>query len=557
MNTNMMDFYDKTYLKGKNTFSSIDPDCITEELCHHAVSQFGENIRYVPKQFRTKNLWEYAIMRNPSVILYLDEEYQSFDIYMYALTVIVSDEYNDYLLCKDVGDIIEKIPTKYITDGLIKFIIDNSIVNNYFGKIDKSTLTKELCMYAFDKQSSNIVCVPKEYVTKEMWLQAIGTASMFSDVFKHVPEEYYTEELCKKIIQKSGSEIEYLPKKFINADLCEIAIQQSNYVMKYVPDEYITEELVLKYPNTIQYIDKKHMTQKIVDMYITQEEFFLCNIPDEYKTKDICEMAVKKCFSKWHGPVDINKRYCVLEHMPKEYLSLELCKNQRSIYLENIPSELINKEFYNWYLKDCFSIQGIPEEYLTYDICKNKVNRYSGNLQYVPDKFKTKELCEIAILKGWFVDSQDAIQYVPEEFITSEMLEMSLDCDYDPLLNIPDKFQTEELCKKALLDANVDIITVPYKYITKGRCEKYIIDCPDMIHTMPYKYLTKELYNLALKSSSDSSDEYIERLKKELETQTDISKEQKEQKEQRISNRIISKNRDLSEIHNIVPPYLK
>ena len=534
-----MDHFDKTYLKYTNTFHKVNPLDITEELAHHAVSQFGENIIHVPKQFRTKNLWEYAIMKHPPVIIHLDEDYQSLEIYTYAIKLIKYDNYDIFWDNKLLSDMIKSVPDKYMTIELIKFIIDNYLISrtSILHSISKNVMTYELYMYAFNKNVQCIGDIPKEYVTNDMWLQTIPKLSYWSEeIIKNIPIECLTNDTCENIINVCPCAIKYIPEQFITFNLCELAMSKS--YLNDIPDKYRTEEFILKYPNAIKWLHKKYMTKNIVDAYLNCDDVFLDNIPDQYKTLDICKKAARtqnRFCRKFN-----DERYDVIEHIPIKYLTTELCKTciTAKYNIQNIPDDLLTDEFWEWYVDQCFCISDVPEKYLTYDICIKKVKMYSDNIKYVPDHLKTQELCNIAIFDGFYVDYCNCISYIPDKFITKEICEESLWKEEEPLLTLPEKFITMELCYDAICNNGEDIMNVPYKYITKDLCEQYVKNEWNNIIDIPYKYLTKELYNLGIKSCNDYFDARI--------------------KDTNENDRFIRmKEKDINEIINYAPPYIK
>ena len=65
--------------------------------------------------------------------------------------------------------------------------------------------------------------------------------------------------------------------------------------------------------------------------------------------------------------------------------------------------------------------------------------------QYVPEEFKTPELCEIAVTSnGW------ALKYVPDELITPRLCYVAIKNDGTTLELVPEELRTFELCDKAI-----------------------------------------------------------------------------------------------------------
>ena len=82
-------------------------------------------------------------------------------------------------------------------------------------------------------------------------------------------------------------------------------------------------------------------------------------------------------------------------------------------------------------------------------------------LEYVPDKFKTKEMCNKAVDKDPL-----NLEYVPDHFIHQEMCAKSVGRDPTILKYIPDHFKTQEMCDKAIDKYPRNLRYVPDWFIT-------------------------------------------------------------------------------------------
>ena len=96
----------------------------------------------------------------------------------------------------------------------------------------------------------------------------------------------------------------------------------------------------------------------------------------------------------------VKKDGCVLEFVPDEYKTEEICK----IAVQ----------------QNGYALEDVPVEYRTEEICKIAVQQNGYALEDVPVEYITEELCKIAIHEtGW------SLEYVPVEYITEELLFMA------------------------------------------------------------------------------------------------------------------------------------
>ena len=78
------------------------------------------------------------------------------------------------------------------------------------------------------------------------------------------------------------------------------------------------------------------------------------------------------------------------------------------------------------------------------DICMEQVKKYHRQLSYIPDSFKTKELCRCAVENHGL-----ALQYVPECFVTKELCDIAVKSNSVALSYVPDKFKSSEMIQTA------------------------------------------------------------------------------------------------------------
>jgi hypothetical protein len=87
----------------------------------------------------------------------------------------------------------------------------------------------------------------------------------------------------------------------------------------------------------------------------------------------------------------------------------------------------------------------VPEEFKTTELCLTAVKCNGNSLRFVPAKLKTSDLCLEAVKCMSY-----ALQYVPNKLKTTEMCLEAVKWDCCAFLYIPDELKTMELCLEAV-----------------------------------------------------------------------------------------------------------
>ena len=121
------------------------------------------------------------------------------------------------------------------------------------------------------------------------------------------------------------------------------------------------------------------------------------------------------------------------------------------------------------------------------EMCVKAVDVIPYYLKYVPDCFKTQEMC-VKVFNN-ILDYSREVDDIPDYFKTQEMCDRAIDANPYYLKYVPDCFITQEMCVKAV-DANPYYIKyVPDCFITQemiengGRCYDSCCDsCDGELH---------------------------------------------------------------------------
>lgn len=257
----------------------------------------------------------------------------------------------------------------------------------------------------------------------------------------------------KRIVEKDGSLLEFVPTELIDEEMCIYAVWDDSKAFKFVPEN--------------------------------MRGAVLAKMPYEFRA--------------YTGIL----WWKVLEDIPKELLSTEICKQALEKEVKYFP--------------------GVPEEYIDEEMCMSVVQKRGDFLEYVPQKFRTYEICKEAIKES----GMHAIDYVPEDKRTSDLYTLlvkqnteyfkSIDIDtdekqwlaerlMDPIEIIPKEIQTAEMYEmigekypypKNFLDI------VPKEFMDKNFWMQLIEKNGRYLGYAPSNIIDNELYLKAIQSYPD------------------------------------------------------
>lgn len=218
----------------------------------------------------------------------------------------------------------------------------------------------------------------------------------------------------------------------------------------------------------------------------------LDNIPFQHRTLQLCKKAME--MKSWYSE---SFKHIPVRHLTEEFI-LEAATNKR-VNLRNIPEDKRTEKVVKFYIStdDCFDedFSHIPKKYLTYELCFRYIDIYMfATLKNVPEKFRTFELCMKAInlylelehvprkyLENEILAPQiyfkalkkgKHIDEIPQEFQTYEMYLFEASRNLD---RVPERFQTEELyIENVKARYPLSAYQIPLKFYTLNLCLAYI-----------------------------------------------------------------------------------
>ena len=166
----------------------------------------------------------------------------------------------------------------------------------------------------------------------------------------------------------------------------------------------------------------------------------------------------------------------------------------------------------------------IPEKLRTKELCELAVQQNGRALDYVPARYKTKEFCELAVSHNgyalkyipntFFKKYKDynmckiaveqnglSLEYVPEKLKTPELCELAVKQYGWTLEYVPEKLRTPNLCQLAVQQSRWSLQYVPEKLKTPEMCKLSVQKNGIALYYVPEELRTKELCELAVKQN--------------------------------------------------------
>ena len=127
------------------------------------------------------------------------------------------------------------------------------------------------------------------------------------------------------------------------------------------------------------------------------------------------------------------------------------------------------------------------------------VCRWLNSLRYIPEKLKTKEICELAVKKNLW-----ALEYVPEHLITDELFRLAVTQNWKALTCIPEHLRTKKMCELAIQQSGWALSEVPRQHKTIEMCLEAVKQNGLALYYVNYKDQTIEMCLEAVKQNGDA-----------------------------------------------------
>lgn len=179
--------------------------------------------------------------------------------------------------------------------------------------------------------------------------------------------------------------------------------------------------------------------------------------------------------------------------------------------LEYIPDEFKTPELCEMAVEqNGMALNFVPEELRTYELCMLALNRDVYAVECVPYKFLTPELCEIAVQQNG-----KALNFVLEELKTPELCRMAVEQNGMSIFSVPEKYKTPELCRMAVKQNGWVLEFIPDELKTYDLCKIACEQDGDALIYVPDELKTYELCEIAVKQNGHT----LEHIPKEFLTE--------------------------------------
>lgn len=279
-----------------------------------------------------------------------------------------------------------------------------------------------------------------------------------------------TLESVNNSVQEWGPSIYYVHDEFIGYDLCVKAIENHNGAICSIKRHLLKEE---EYYNLcLLSVSKNGWNMKEIPKVVQSQE--LCNAA----IKSIC-WGYKYCLDKFKNYENsfsaVERNGQILEYVPKSFIDTEMCMAA---------------------VKSGYScLKYVPKELLTQEICTEAVKANGKNIKNVPGEFMSSELGLIAVTSSDPNDSSgniagSNIQYIPEKYLTKEIIVESVRRWYSNYSRISKEYLTEDI-EDAVLDASP--YCIEFMKQTPERCMRALKINPFVIGKIKNENITKEM----------------------------------------------------------------
>jgi len=268
----------------------------------------------------------------------------------------------------------------------------------------------------------------------------------------NVLPESATEEECWDYLIKNPDRLKHIPRsrrtngmfhRVITSGL-HSTIFDAEFKEEMTEELYIAAILRSHVADIFTRIPRRHITQLICDLACksattAQIEKVFSSVPDMYRTERLCNMVYQR-----------NDHMILL--IPPRYITkkmwLDTLKAKR-ITLSEIPEAVLDADMCVTAMRAAGSklkLSGVPARFRTKELCEIAMGNDPKSFEFVPIELRTEELCT-SVVKRY----GEAIQHVPNQ--TRQQCEMAIDQDPHLIAMLDAEAQTEEIILRVLASA--------------------------------------------------------------------------------------------------------
>ena len=450
-------------IKNGTHLANFKKENITYAMCVAAVEKDGYAIYDVPKELRTKEIYQIA--------------------------------------AKTCSNIIDFIPKEYLTKKVCEDIIE--IDGLKLPRIPEKWRTEALYLKALCQNPEAFSCVPDNMLTAEFCIKAVKRTGKL-EVLQSLPEKNRNTAFYLELLEVYPKVFTIIPKKYRTATVCRKAIEKLK--IKSVADEVrkhpfffaLLHPALYDHDTCLAFVQTKHFSHfrpgpfSINDGTISDNGFI---IPLErfLRFPDVAEKAV----SQWNG---------YFEFVPEKAMTPELCKlaiNQNAMALEYVPDSLLNEQLCKTAVsKIGKAIRFVPEKMITPELCVAAIQNDPKTIELIPEGMRTKDLLELAFSKY-----PQCIGLFPDEYKTEDICMEAVSNTGGLLKSVPVALRTYDICYAAAVHGSgAENIpeTLIDKKIALAIIESGNFSVKDTIPFLFTKIPDQEIYLSAVKKKGES-----------------------------------------------------
>jgi Domain of unknown function (DUF4116) len=173
---------------------------------------------------------------------------------------------------------------------------------------------------------------------------------------------------------------------------------------------------------------------------------------------------------------------------------------QNGLALKYVPEDYKTPELCHLAVEqDGLALYDVPGKYQTHELCRLAVEQNALALQYVPEKHKTPELCRLAIQNDGI-----ALQHVLEKHRIPELCRIAVEQNGMALYYVPEEYRTHELYQLAIEQNALTFRDISENQRTYELCCLTVKQDGSMLSFVPTKLKKPDLCRLAVEQNGQA-----------------------------------------------------
>jgi len=284
-----------------------------------------------------------------------------------------------------------EIPDKYITQELCDIFVHKDL--DHFEDVPDKFKTKELCEYVMrvDDECDHISEIPKEMLTEEYINR--GLFVNMTDTLPRITPDILTDDLFEKVMERAYM----FPVEYVVTDAEGYPVTRWAYLWDVIGRDKYTEEFC---------IDN-----------VLKNSSFVSRIPVDIYTYEL----FLKLVERGADPFSITTVALFRDDRVKDFIKTTIsADNVRPAIIRGLvkPDDFDLDTWWKWLDQDISLFDYVPDKYKTYEICYRAVEKRCSYLQMIPDHIIREH--DGALWKTTIKKYLGAIGYLPDNIIGLE-----------------------------------------------------------------------------------------------------------------------------------------